>query len=383
LCAALDEPMTHDRELYAGRRLSERYELLVPLAQGATASVWAARTVGSALEKMVAIKAMLPEVCSDFDAEAMLVDEARLIARIDHPNVVTILDLGEHADTLYLVMEWIEGEPLQILMREARTTLVPLELALRIATKAAAGLHAAHEMRDESGGPIGLVHRDVSPQNILVGYDGSVKVIDFGIAWAVTNVQRTSVGQIKGKTSYMAPEQAAGQWLDRRADVFSLGVVLYQLVTGRHPFRGESEYATLARLNDAKPAAPPRSIVPSLPEDLDHAIVRAISKDREERFPTMLDFSRVLHQVARFSPDVDDKLGDFVGGLLSSRSAKRTQAIRDARKALRSGDARPTVAPIFDDGRVSIPDYSTPLDPDAALRIVPTYPPTGTRRDGT
>jgi serine/threonine protein kinase len=233
--------MLETDELHAGRTLGS-YELLVPLARGATASVWAARTTGSALEKIVAVKAMLTDFVDEIDAESMFLDEARLISRIRHPNVVAVLDFGEAGEALYIVMEFIDGEPLQVLMKEARARGIPLPLAVRIVTQAALGLHASHEVCDERGKPVNLVHRDVSPQNLLITYDGSVKVIDFGVAKAVQ--QRltdktlfTQFGALVGTFEYMSPEQAElnAFGVDPRSDIYALGVLLYELLTGTTP----------------------------------------------------------------------------------------------------------------------------------------------------
>ena len=331
--------MISSGELTAGRSLGQ-YELLLPLAQGATASVWAARTKGSALEKIVAVKAMLTEFADDVDAESMFLDEARTVARIRHPNVAAVLDLGEEDDALYIVMEWVEGEPLQVLMREARARGgIPLPLAVRIVKQAASGLHAAHELCDEAGAPVGLVHRDVSPQNILVGYDGSVKVIDFGVAKASSNMQRTNVGQIKGKVAYMAPEQAVGDPVDRRTDVFALGVVLYQLVTGKHPFRADNEFATMARLRDPHPFEAPSTVL-AVPAELDRVMMQALEKSRDRRHATMSDFARALDKALPSTADEARGLGELVRSLLSQRAAKKNQAIRDALKEA-GHDARP------------------------------------------
>jgi serine/threonine-protein kinase len=330
--------MTDSGQLRTGTKLGH-YELLVPLAQGATAQVWAARTTGSHLEKIVAVKAMSAEGAVDeMDAESMFHDEARLVSRIRHPNVAALLDFGEDGEVLYIVVEWVEGEPLQIVMRDAwgsgrstgPTRGVPLPLAVRIVKQAASGLHAAHELCDDGGKPLGLVHRDVSPQNILIGYDGMVKVIDFGVAKATSNMQRTRVGQIKGKLGYMSPEQAAGDKLDRRSDVFALGIVLYQLVTGKHPFRGDNEYATLVRIRAQAPAEPPSAYLPDLPPPLEKVMLKALAKGRDDRIPTMAELGRALERAMPASPGVDKELGTFVGALLSQRAAKRNAAIRDA-----------------------------------------------------
>ena len=359
--------MISSGELTAGRSLGQ-YELLLPLAQGATASVWAARTKGSALEKIVAVKAMLTEFADDVDAESMFLDEARTVARIRHPNVAAVLDFGEEDDALYIVMEWVEGEPLQVLMREARARGgIPLPLAVRIVKQAASGLHAAHELCDEAGAPVGLVHRDVSPQNILVGYDGSVKVIDFGVAKASSNMQRTNVGQIKGKVAYMAPEQAVGDPVDRRTDVFALGVVLYQLVTGKHPFRADNEFATLARLRDPHPFEAP-STLSAVPAELDRVMMQALEKRRDRRHATMSDFARALDKALPSTAEEARGLGDLVRSLLSQRAAKKNQAIRDA---LKEGghDARPVnLSAQFEEAPKPISSGPAGCAPDAATR---------------
>jgi eukaryotic-like serine/threonine-protein kinase len=364
--------MTDSRELYPGRKLG-RYELLVPLAQGATAEVWAARMTGSLFEKIVAIKAMLTEVFADveLDAESMFLDEARLVSRIRHPNVGSVLDLGEEDDALYIVMDWVEGEPLQVVMREAKSRGIPLPLALRIVKQAASGLHAAHELCDESGKPVGLVHRDVSPQNLLVGYDGVVKVIDFGVAKAESNLQRTSVGQIKGKVPYMAPEQAIGDHVDRRTDVFALGVVLYQLVTGKHPFRADSEFATLARIRDKNPADSPRKHVPDLPVALEEVMLKVLAKQRDSRYSTMLDLGRALERAVPSPPDVDRALGVFISGLLSARATKREASIREALREQTGKDTRPVnlgVRPVYEERSSSVLPVEAQMGEAAGLK---------------
>ena len=345
--------MNEDDDLYAGRTLG-RYELLVPLATGATAQVWAARMTGSrGFEKIVAVKAMLTEFSDVLDADAMFLDEARLVSRIRHPNVAEVLDLGEENGALYIVMEWVDGEPLQVLAREAHGKGgIPVPVAVRIAKQAAGGLQAAHELADESGRPVGLVHRDVSPQNILVSYDGIVKVIDFGVAKAASNQQRTNVGQIKGKVAYMAPEQMMGEAVDRRTDVFALGVVLYQLLTGKHPFRADNEFATMARIRDKTPAEPPRALNPAIPVALEAILLKALSKPRDDRYASMADLQRALEDVLPASPDENAEVTAWVTKMLAGRAGKKSQAIKEAVKASNersrnslAGTSRPSIAP--------------------------------------
>lgn len=320
-----------DEELRAGLTLG-RYELLVPIAQGGTASVWAARMKGPrGFEKIVAAKVMLAELLDDPDAETMFLDEARTVARIRHPNVAEVLDLGEERGILFLVMEWVDGEPLTVIAREARARGgVPLSIALKIAKQACAGLHAAHELLDDQGQHVGLVHRDVSPQNVMVGHDGRVKVIDFGVAKAASNQLRTSVGQMKGKVAYMAPEQALGDPVDRRTDVFALGVVLYQLITGKHPFRGDNEFATLGRIRNKEPIEPPNRVTPSLPSEVNDIVVKALSKPREGRFQTMVELQRALEKVCPTTESGNDELAAFMKSLVGGRGEKKRAAIREA-----------------------------------------------------
>jgi serine/threonine-protein kinase len=195
-----------------------RYEFLVPIAQGGMAAVWAARQRGSrGFTKTVAVKTMLPSISDDPRFEQMFLDEARIASRIRHPNVAEILDLGEQDDVLYLVMEWIDGEPLSLVRHTAvENAPFPLPIAVKIVIDACSGLHAAHELLDEESRLIGLVHRDISPQNILIGYDGVVKLVDFGVAkTAGRTAETTHAGQVKGKPPYMSPEQALSTSLPR------------------------------------------------------------------------------------------------------------------------------------------------------------------------
>ena len=318
-----------EQELRAGLSLG-RYELLVPIAQGGSASVWAARMKGPrGFEKIVAAKCLLAELLDDPDAETMFLDEARLVARIRHPNVAEVLDLGEERGVLFLVMEWVDGEPLTVIAREARALGgVPLEIALKIAKQACAGLQAAHDLLDDQGQLVGLVHRDVSPQNVLVGHNGQVKVIDFGVAKAASNQLRTNVGQMKGKVAYMAPEQALGDPVDRRTDVFALGVVLYQLITGKHPFRGDNEFATLGRIRSKEPIEPPNRLLPSLPDAVNDLIVKALSKPREGRFQTMNELQRAIEKAYPTQDSGNEALAAFMKSILGGRGEKKRAAIR-------------------------------------------------------
>jgi eukaryotic-like serine/threonine-protein kinase len=318
-----------------------RYELLMPIASGGMATVWAARLKGTrGFQKTVAIKTMLPSMSEDPQFEEMFISEATLASYVHHPNVVEILELGEENGVLFLVMEWVDGEPLSVLMKAAaKKGGIPLPIAIRIATQTCAGLHAAHELRNENGELLGLVHRDVSPQNVLVAYDGIVKVVDFGVAkaTAVASSANTSAGQIKGKAAYMSPEQARGGTIDRRTDVFAVGILLYQLTTGRHPFRAENDVATLYNICSEAPVFPPRRIVPTIPAALEAVIQQALAKDLTRRYATANDLYRALDRVMTAERASDDEVRAFVHGLLGDRQEKRSEALR---AALRLADDR-------------------------------------------
>ncbi len=309
-----------------------RYELVAPIAEGGMAAVWAARLRGNrGFSKTFAIKTMLPALSDDPRFETMFLDEASLASRIRHPNVVEILDLGEQDNVLYLVMEWVDGEPLGNLRRDAvRAGGMPLPVAVRIAADACAGLHAAHELRNpETGAAVGLVHRDISPQNILVTFSGIVKIVDFGVAKAAgRSAEKTSAGQVKGKPPYMSPEQALGEEVDRRTDIFALGIILYQLTTGKHPFRGQSDLVTLHNIVSDKPIVAPRAYDKNIPKSLNSAIMKALSRDRSERFQTMAEFEAALDAVSADVPRArQQEVAEFVQRMAGKRGEQRRKRI--------------------------------------------------------
>jgi serine/threonine-protein kinase len=297
------------------------------------AMVWAARLKGSrGFHKIVAVKTMLPKLSEDAQFEKMFLDEATLASRIHHPNVVEVLDLGEQNGVLFIAMEWVDGVPLNQLMKAAKGTGIPGPVAIHIITHAAEGLHSAHELKDDDGRLVGLVHRDVSPQNILVGFDGFTKMLDFGLAKAtMLGDGATRAGQLKGKISYMAPEQVRGDPLDRRADVFALGVVLYAVSTGKHPFRRESEGATLFTISSPDPAPAPSRFM-QYPPDLEAVLMKAISKDPDKRYSTAIEFARALENTL---PDAErvhggERVSEFVKTLLGTQQEAQRSALVDA-----------------------------------------------------
>ncbi|HET9930302.1 MAG TPA: serine/threonine-protein kinase [Polyangiaceae bacterium] len=272
-------------------------ELLSPVARGGMAVVWAARRAGTH-ESMpsLAVKVLLPGLATDVHFQKMLRAEARIAERIEHPNVCRVFGSGEARGIFYITMEFLAGETLAaLLQREQR---IPCELAVQIAYNAARGLGAAHELVGADGRPLGVVHRDVSPQNIMLTTRGEVKVVDFGVAKCfATDGSLTRSGYLKGKVAYMSPEQVYCEAVDARTDVFALGVVLYQASTGRHPFAAGAQLGTLVNIAGPDPAPCPRTFVPGYPATLAAVLARALAKDPEQRIQSMREFVNELERV--------------------------------------------------------------------------------------
>ncbi len=265
------------------------------------ATVYLGRAVAEGgFERLVAIKVMHPHIAEKPEFEAMFLDEARLAASIRHPNVVSTIDVKNSGEAMFLVMEYIEGASLSELMRSARKRAMALSprVVLRIVLDACSGLHAAHEACDEHGGRLGFVHRDVSPQNVLVGRDGIAKIADFGVAKSNQAVaEKTATGVLKGKVSYMAPEYVRGRDIDRRADVFSMAVVAWEALAGRSLFARENELMTMQAV--ATDAVPPLSdVVPTLGTLFDDVFERALHKDPDQRIATMAGLADAVRRAA-------------------------------------------------------------------------------------
>jgi serine/threonine protein kinase len=363
-----------------------RYELLMPIAAGGMAMVWAARLKGTrGFQKVVAIKTMLPKLSDESQFEQMFLDEASLASQVRHPHVVEILDLGEQDGVLFLVMEWIDGMPLNQLMKAAKAAGgMPLPVAVRIVMQACAGLHAAHELKDGKGQLVGLVHRDVSPQNILVTYDGVTKVVDFGVAKATAaGGGTTSAGQIKGKVGYMAPEQIEGESIDRRADIFAIGIVLYALTTGKHPFRRESDAATMYNICSPQPVLPPRKFLPDYPESLERVILRALAKSPDERYDTANALLRDLDHALPASEraNTDEDIARFVRKLLGDKLEERRATLSDAlTRADQNTESRlrmpasPSLPSASSVSAVGLAQSLLPLDSGTATRLTGFHP---------
>ncbi len=259
------------------------------------AEVFLARQKGlEGFEKLCVIKRILPHLADDQEFVAMFLNEARIAARFGHPNIAQIFDLGMEEGTYFIAMEYIHGEDLGRIMRQAwqAGTWLPLPITLRIIAQSCEGLHYAHAKTDERGVPLKVVHRDVSPQNVLVSFEGNAKIVDFGIARAADQVSTTRSGAIKGKFAYMSPEQASGKALDHRSDQFAIGLVLYELLTGVRPFKRESDILTLKAAVDCE--IPPPSDVAEVPKALDAIVMRALARVAEDRYPDTGGFQLAL-----------------------------------------------------------------------------------------
>jgi serine/threonine-protein kinase len=305
------------------------------------ASVWLARFGGRlGFERMVVIKMILPQYSQDPRFQQMFLDEARIASKIEHANIARILDVGEDQGNYFIVMEWVDGDSLSKILRaaEQRNEKVPPGVALRIIADAAAGLHAAHELKDRDGSPLGVVHRDVSPQNILVANNGATSVIDFGVAKARDRIsQETSAGQLKGKIRYMAPEQAVGQSIDHRADVWALGAMLFELFTGNPPYDGPNEVATLRKLTTEPPPRMPKSF----PEPIRAVIDKALGYRAEDRFESAQQLNLALEgaMVEIGEPTTAAIVAHYTGQLLQDRKAARKRAVDNALDQAKRRDA--------------------------------------------
>ena len=292
------------------------YQLISHLASGGMADVYLARRTG--LEHTVALKTILPERAGDPRCVAMFLEEARLALTLDHHNIVKLYEVDCDDDTFYIAMEYVHGKNAQVIIAEnlRRGTTVPLAIAIAIVREAAAGLHHAHERRGSHGEPLDIVHRDVSPPNIVVGYDGCVKLLDFGIAKAAVQMCETQDGYVKGKPGYMSPEQCRAQPVDRRTDVFALGVCLYELTTLRRAFRGTCALTTMHKIVGYRFARPSRVVV-GYPAELEAIVLTAMAADPNARFQTAEAFALALDAfAARASLAISsDAVAEYMKGL--------------------------------------------------------------------
>ncbi len=281
-----------------------KYRLIAELGHGGMAEVFLAVMRGPVgFNKLMVIKQIRPQLAEDPEFLGMFLDEARLAARLSHPNVVQTNEVGHEGNRYFIAMEYLEGQPLnRVLHRFQRAGGFPLAQHLRVITEVLAGLHHAHEIADYDGMPLGVVHRDVTPHNIFVTYDGQVKVVDFGIAKALNSSSETRTGVLKGKIAYMAPEQARGDRVDRRADLFSVGIMLWEAATGKRMWKGVPDIAILQRLL-AGEIPTPRSVNPDVSEQLEAIILKSLAPAREDRYETALDLQGEIEALLEAQAD--------------------------------------------------------------------------------
>ena len=317
-----------------------RYAIFDEIAAGGMATVHLARQRGEAgFERTVAVKRLHPALAKDPDVAEAFANEARHVSRVQHANVVPVLDVVREAGQLVLVMELVVGAPLSTLAKQARLQgrRTPANVAVAIVAGALRGLHAAHGAEDERSRPLLLVHRDVSPQNILVGVDGVARVLDFGIAKAMGQNPSTR-GQLKGKPSYMSPEQLHGDAVDARTDVYAAAVVLWEVLTGQRLFAGDNDLAVSRKILSKTVDAPTR-LDPKLPKALDALTLRGLARDPGERFATALEFAEALER------EVAPASASEVGAYLRELCAEDVQAIEDAKRRVEAEESAASSEP--------------------------------------
>jgi serine/threonine protein kinase len=351
-------------------RVLGRYALYGEIASGGMATVHLARQLGVVgFAKTVAVKRLHPHLAKDPQFVAMFLDEARLAARIRHPNVVSTIDVVARNGELFLIMEYVQGESLRAIMLAAsrKGRPMPPEVAGAIIVGTLHGLHAAHEASSELGEPLGIVHRDVSPQNILVGTDGTPRVLDFGVAKAAGRAQTTRDGELKGKLAYMSPEQLLGLGVTRATDIFAASIVLWEALTGRRLFAGENEGEVVKKVLDAR-AEPPSTIVPSLLRELDAIVMRGLSRDASNRFSTAREMARALERTLPLAPASD--VGDFVEKMVGPALAKRAERISKIESSLQPRVDHVT-ALSQSDKEVNSPLPDTSVSSSVTTRVAP------------
>jgi serine/threonine-protein kinase len=327
---------------YDGARTLGHYQLLSQLAVGGMAEIYVAKTAGvSGFEKLVALKVIHPNFSADPDFVQMLVDEAKLSVQLQHANIVQTFDLGRVDDQYYIAMELIDGVDLYKLLRRASDHEIdfPFEVAAFICGEVCAGLDYAHRKRDSRGRPLQIVHRDVSPQNVLVSFDGEVKIVDFGIAKAAMRSQNTAAGVIKGKYYYMSPEQASGDPIDLRTDIFSAGILLYEMIVGQMLYL-EEDLDKLLEIVRRASIAPPSSKRMGVPRELEAVLMRALKKRADDRWPTAGELSTALTQFMHgFAPDFNrSRLAGFVREVMGDDPTAQRRDPRAATAMARGGE---------------------------------------------
>ncbi len=350
----------------------------MPVGAGGMGRVWAARRVGAPSQSLVALKTAIEEMVGDREFERILLDEARIASSIVHPNVCAIRELGAERGIPYLVMDWVDAGTLLDVISASPDRRIDCAVAVRVVSDVAAGLHAAHELTGSDGKLLNVVHRDVSPQNILLSSKGHVKVADFGVARARGQLHKpTETGELKGKLSYMAPEQLTSKIFDRRADVFALGCCLYESTTGQRPFHGTDALETMYKLLETD-CVPPSSIVHDYPKALEQIVLRALEKEVDKRFQTAEELRSALEaflaQNGRLVTDRD--VAQLVRTTLQPILDSRTKALADANRAILERKPKP-YTPSPDEQAAPVSHFGSGKTP----RVWNTDPPARKRKE--
>ncbi len=367
-----------------------KYTLIDRIAVGGMAEIFLARQAGlEGFEKTIVIKRIRPHLSKQPNFVKMFLNEAKLAAQLNHPNIVQIYDLGKIGESYFIAMEYIFGRDMRRIIPKADALGIPFPMvyALKIASSVCEGLYYAHARTDLYGNALNIVHRDVTPENIFVSFDGTVKVLDFGIAKAANQIEQTRAGEIKGKLSYMSPEQCMGKSLDNRSDIFSLGVVLYEWLTGFKLFTGDSEVAILKSITEGKIYAP-SYFKADIPEGVEAILMKALEKDREKRYQTAWEMQYDLDQFLsqyEFTPSnihlsnflkqlFNDELEDEKDRLAQFRASERdggpgeiVEEEEDVVSVVESIDAIEDVED--DDGENTPPPGKRPSGPDKAINL--------------
>jgi serine/threonine protein kinase/Tfp pilus assembly protein PilF len=322
-----------------------KYILLERLATGGMAQLYRAKIIGiQGFEKLIAIKMILPHLAKEKELVASFIDEAKLAALLNHGNIVQIYDFGSMEDSYFISMEFLFGKDLRAIAAKAKERDLPLSLehTLYIISRACSGLDYAHKLKDFQGKPLNIIHRDISPQNIFVTYEGDVKLLDFGIAKAASQSTITQYGMIKGKVAYMSPEQAAGKFIDQRSDIFSAGILLYEMVTGGRMFTGDSTMQILAKVREAEFDSPD-SVAPGLHPKVYKIINRALAKEREERYQSS---GEVLGDLEECMAELSLRptaggLAQYMKALFQDEIAAEDQVIREVSGITRVEEPEP------------------------------------------
>jgi len=360
-----------------------RYVLYGALASGGMATIHLGRMLGPrGFARTVAVKRLHEQFAHDATFVADLLDEARISARVVHPNVVPTLDVVATEKELLLVMEYVHGESLSRLLRAAvaGNMRVPVNVAITVMASALHGLHAAHDATDEAGAPLNVVHRDISPQNIMVGADGVTRVLDFGIAKAAGRLQNTMTGQLKGKLSYMAPEQVSSKPVDRRTDIFAASIVLWELLTSTRLFAGDSEASTIGNLLH-RPIEPPSKRAPDVPRALDELVLKGLSREPAARHQTAKDMAALLENAV--TPATTTQTSEWVARLAGDVLADRAKRVREIESATPVAHADgssvlevqdlATLSPVRDIADIAIRHLAGFLGPHTARVAVKTF----------